>query len=283
MSAALELQPIARRRLSLPLLGLLSGILVLACLLLALLGPVLAPHPPGQIVSPTVFAPPSRVFPLGTDYLGRDMLSRLLVGARYTVGTALPAALLASLLGTGLGMLAAVRGGLTDAVISRAMDTLISFPSLIFSLVIVAALGSSLAVLVGTAAVIYMPGCYRIIRAVAVDIETKDFVRAARARGERTSDIMRHEILPNIVTPVVTDFGLRFMFIVLLVSNLSFLGLGLQPPLSDWGGLVRENLSGLSVGAPAVILPAVAIAVLTVSVTLLVDNLPGRKAAMRER
>lgn len=280
MSAAIELTAAPPRRWALSPLGLCSGLVVLACLLLALLGPALAPHAPGQIVSQQIFAPPSWANPLGTDYLGRDMLSRLLVGARYTVGTALPAAVLASLLGTGLGMLAAVRGGVPDAAISRAMDTLISFPSLIFSLVIVAALGSSLLVLIGASAVIYTPGCYRIIRAVAVDIETKDFVRAARARGERAPDIMLHEILPNIVTPVLTDFGLRFMFIVLLVSNLSFLGLGLQPPLSDWGGLVRENLSGLSVGALAVIMPAAAIAVLTVSVTLLVDNLPGRKATV---
>lgn len=260
-------------------LGAISGLVVLVCLALAVLGPYLTPHPPGQIVSGDVFGPMTAQFPLGTDYLGRDMLSRILSGARYTIGVGLPAAMLASCGGTVLGMLAASRGGLPDAALSRAMDTLISFPSIIFSLVVVAALGSSVPVLVLAAAVIYTPGCFRIVRAIAVDINATDFVRAARARGERSLAIMLGEILPNMVAPILTDFGLRFVFIVLLLSSLSFLGLGIQPPFSDWGGLVRENIEGLSAGAPAVIFPAVAIAILTVATNLLIDNLPGRKLA----
>lgn len=253
-----------------------AGSVVAACLLLALFGPVLAPHPEGAIVSRTIFAPMSAAWPLGTDYLGRDMLSRVLVGARYTIGVALPATLIASSAGTLLGMLAAVRGGSLDAALSRAMDTLISLPTLIFSLVVVASLGSSVTVLVVTAAVIYAPGSYRLARSVAVDLSAADFVKAARARGEGGGAIMLGEILPNMVMPVLTDFGLRFVFIVLLLSSLSFLGLGIEPPYSDWGGMVRENIEGLSAGAPAVIVPAVAIAILTVSVNLLIDNLPGR-------
>lgn len=284
MSGAEDTLALAPRRrpglaLGLRPLGLGAAVVVLACLVLAVLGPVLAPHPPGAIVANDVFGPMTAQFPLGTDYLGRDMLSRVLSGARYTIGVALPAAMLASLAGTGLGMLAAARGGAVDAVLSRAMDTLISFPSIIFSLVVVAALGSSLTVLILTAAVIYTPGCFRIVRAIAVDINATDFVRAARARGERSLAIMLGEILPNMVAPILTDFGLRFVFIVLLLSSLSFLGLGIQPPYSDWGGLVRENIEGLSAGAPAVIVPAVAIAVLTVSVNLLIDNLPGRRVS----
>jgi len=258
-------------------LGAVSGVVVLVCLLLAVLGPYLTPYPPGQIVSGDVFGPVTAQFPLGTDYLGRDMLSRILSGARYTIGVALPAAMLASFSGTVLGMLAASRGRMVDAGLSRAMDTLISFPSIIFSLVVVAALGSSVPVLILAAAIIYTPGCFRIVRAIAVDINATDFVRAARARGERSLAIMLGEILPNMVAPILTDFGLRFVFIVLLLSSLSFLGLGIQPPYSDWGGLVRENLEGLSAGAPAVIFPAAAIAVLTVAANLLIDNLPGRK------
>ncbi len=274
MSATLA----APRRRRLPALGAGAAVLVLACLVLAVLGPTLAPHPPGQIVSTDIFAPISARYPLGTDYLGRDMLSRVLSGARFTIGVALPAAMLASCAGTMLGMLAAAKGGALDTALSRAMDTLISFPSIIFSLVVVAALGSGVPVLIGTAAVIYTPGCFRIVRAVAVDINATDFVRAARARGERSLAIMLGEILPNMVAPILTDFGLRFVFIVLLLSALSFLGLGIQPPYSDWGGLVRENIAGLSAGAAAVIAPAVAIAILTVSTNLLIDNLPGRKA-----
>ncbi len=273
--------PARRRRAGrvLPAIGIVAALLAAACLILAVIGPMIAPYAPGRIVGGQVFAPMTWRNPLGTDYLGRDMLSRILVGARYTIGVALPATVLASLAGTGFGTLAASRGGPFDAAISRAMDTLISFPSLIFSMVVVAAVGSSVPVLILTAAVIYMPGCFRIVRSIAVDINATDFVKAARARGERSPAIILEEILPNMVAPVLTDFGLRFVFIVLLLSSLSFLGLGIQPPLADWGGLVRENLEGLSSGAPAVLAPAVAIAILTVSVNLLIDSLPGRKVA----
>ncbi len=257
---------------------MVAAILVAVCLALAVAGPVLTLYAPGQIVSNQVFGPMTWRTPLGTDYLGRDMLSRIVIGARYTMGVALPATALAAFAGTLLGTLAATRGGAFDAVLSRAMDTLISFPSIIFSLVVVAALGSSAMVLVMTAGVIYTPGCYRIVRSIAVDINATDFVRAARARGERSLTIVVEEILPNMLAPILTDFGLRFVFIVLLLSSLSFLGLGIQPPYADWGGLVRENLAGLSAGAPAVLAPAIAIAILTVSVNLLIDNLPNRRA-----
>lgn len=268
-----------RRRARMPLLGVAAGCVVIACVTLAVIGPLIAPYPSGSIVSQTVFGPMTWAHPLGTDYLGRDMLSRVLSGARYTIGVALPATLLASGAGTILGMLAASWGGGADQVLSRAMDTLISFPSLIFSLVVIAGLGSSVTVLILTAAVIYMPGCFRIVRSVAIGINETDFVAAARARGERNLSVVLEEILPNMVAPILTDFGLRFVFIVLLLSSLSFLGLGIQPPYSDWGGLVRENLDGLSQGAPAVIVPAIAIAILTVSVNLLIDSLPNRRAS----
>jgi len=280
MSASIEAAELAprRRRGRLSPLGVAAACVVIACLVVAVIGPLIAPYPPGSIVSQTVFGPMTWAHPLGTDYLGRDMLSRVLSGARYTIGVALPATLLASGAGTILGMLAASWGGGADQVLSRAMDTLISFPSLIFSLVVIAGLGSSVPVLIVTAAVIYTPGCFRIVRSVAVGINATDFVAAARARGERNLTVVLEELLPNMVAPILTDFGLRFVFIVLLLSSLSFLGLGIQPPYSDWGGLVRENLDGLSQGAPAVIVPAIAIAILTVSVNLLIDSLPNRRA-----
>ena len=279
VETALEITP--RRRARMSLLGRIAAAVVVLCLALAVCGPWIAPYPTGSIVSQTVFGPMTWAHPLGTDYLGRDMLSRVLSGARYTIGVALPATLIASSAGTLLGMLAASWGGAADQVLSRAMDTLISFPSLIFSLVVIAGLGSSVPVLIVTAAVIYTPGCFRIVRSVAVGINTTDFVTAARARGERNLTVVLEEILPNMVAPILTDFGLRFVFIVLLLSSLSFLGLGIQPPYSDWGGLVRENLDGLAQGAPAVILPAIAIAALTVSVNLLIDSLPNRGMARR--
>lgn len=275
----------ARRRFTLGLsgLGLAAAIVVLALLILAVIGPYIAPYAPTDMVSDTIFGPMTRRDPLGTDFLGRDMFSRILLGTRYTIGLALPATLFATLSGATLGMLAAVRGGSFDFTASRTMDVLISFPSIIFSLIVIAVAGSSIPVLILTAGVIYTPGCFRIVRSVAVGINATDYVRAARARGEGSSAIMLGEILPNIVGPVLTDFGLRFVFIVLLMSSLSFLGLGIQPPAADWGSLVRENVDGLSAGAPAVLVPAVAIAVLTVAVNLLIDNLPGRRTRIAIR
>jgi len=251
--------------------------IVAAWAVVAIFAPLLAPHGEGQIVSATVFAPISARFPLGTDYLGRDMLSLILFGARDTIGLALAATALASFTGVTLGTCAAVSGGMLDAGISRVMDAMISLPGLMFALVVVAAVGSSIFVLIVTAAVIYTPGAFRIARALATDINVMDFVFAARARGEKTAAIMFEEIMPNMIAPVLTDFGLRFVFIVLLLSSLSFLGLGIQPPAADWGSLVRQNIEGLGYGAPAVIMPAIAIATLTVSINLVIDGFAVRR------
>jgi peptide/nickel transport system permease protein len=257
--------------------GAVGLLLVAGWLALAIFGPLLAPYSEGHVASTDTLGPMSAAFPLGTDYLGRDMLSRILFAARTTVGVAIVATVLACTVGVTLGLAAAARGGWFDAVVSRLLDAMISVPSLLFGLVVVAALGAATPVLIITAAVIYTPGAYRLARATAVNIEALDFVRVARARGEGIGYIMRAEILPNMVLPVLTDFGLRFVFVVLLLSGLSFLGLGIQPPDADLGSLVRENLEGLAFGAPAVIWPAIAIATLTVGVNLLIDNLPGRR------
>jgi peptide/nickel transport system permease protein len=265
-----------------PVTGLIGLAIVLFWLLMAVAGPLIAPHAIGKIVDTAVFAPASRAFPLGTDYLGRDMLSRVLYGARYTVGVALVATLLASGTGTVLGITAAVAGRWIDAVISRALDTLVSIPSKMFALVTVAAFGSSIPVLIITAGVIYTPGAFRIARSLAVNVNALDYVQVARARGEGIGYITRAEILPNIVGPLLADLGLRFVFVVLLLSGLSFLGLGVQPPQADWGSLVRENIVGLDSGAPAVIIPALAIATLTIGVNLVIDHLPGRRGLMAE-
>jgi peptide/nickel transport system permease protein len=267
-------QPVGstRRRLRRWLSG--SGLIGLAVVtfwvLIALLGPLIAPHGVGA------FAPMSGQFPLGSDYLGRDVLSRILYGARYTVGLALAAALLASTTGTALGLFAAVSGRWIDEVVSRLLDALTCIPSKIFALVMVAAFGSSVPLLLLTAALSYLPGAYRISRSLAVNLNQMEYVQVARARGEGRIHIACVEILPNMIHPMLADFGLRFVFVVLLLSGLSFLGLGVQPPAADLGSLVRENISGLSDGAPAVIMPALAIATLTIGVNLVIDSLPGR-------
>jgi peptide/nickel transport system permease protein len=263
----------ALRRL--PPAGMLGLLLVGLWVAMAAIGPAIAPHGAGEIVDMEVFLPVSAQFPFGTDYLGRDMLSRVLHGTRYTVGVALLSALIASGSGLLLGMCAAIWGGWVDAALSRTLDTLISIPSKMFALVVVAAFGSAVPVLVIMAGIIYTPGAYRIARSLAVTVNAQDYVTVARARGEGTLYLARAEILPNIIGPVLADFGLRFVYIVLLLASMSFLGLGVQPPNADWGSLVRENMAGLYEGAPAVIMPALAIASLTIGVNLLIDALTG--------
>lgn len=256
------------------LVGMLALAVILAWALVALFAPYLIPHPVGEIVDVDYFQPISAETWLGSDYLGRDMCSRVLMGARYTVGISLAAVVIACFSGISLGMTAAVSGGFVDMILSRFLDAMSSIPSKLFGLVVVAAVGSSIPVLILTLAVIYTPGAYRFTRALAVNINTMDFMTVARTRGENTRYLIGSEILPNIIRPVLADLGLRFVFIVLLLSGLSFLGLGLQPPYADWGALVRENIGGLPFAAPAVIVPSLAIASLTISVNLLIDNLP---------
>jgi peptide/nickel transport system permease protein len=256
--------------------GWLGLVLLVFWLFIAACGPWLAPHSAGAIVAPDVFGGFSAQLPLGSDYLGRDMLSRMLRGARFTVGLALAAALLASASGTALALLASVSSRWLDEALSRVIDALSSIPSKIFALVMIAGFGSSIPLLLLTAGVTYVPGAFRISRSLAVNLNAMDFVQVARARGEGRAYITCVEILPNMLQPMLADFGLRFVFVVLLLSGLSFLGLGVQPPDADLGSLVRENISGLAEGAPAVIVPALAIASLTIGVNLLIDSLPGR-------
>jgi peptide/nickel transport system permease protein len=256
------------------LVGILGLAVILAWALVAVFAPMIIPHPVGEIVDFDYFGPISRELWLGSDYLGRDMFSRILMGARYTVGISLAAVSIACFSGVVLGMVAAVAGGWVDTLLSRFLDAMSSIPSKLFGLVVVAAVGSSIPVLIFTLSVIYIPGAYRFARALAVNINAMDFITVSRIRGEGWTYLIGSEILPNILGPVLADLGLRFVFIVLLLSGLSFLGLGVQPPYADWGALVRENIGGLPFGAPAVIFPSIAIASLTISVNLLIDNLP---------
>jgi peptide/nickel transport system permease protein len=239
-------------------------------------------HALGEMSDAGVFEGVSAQHWLGTDYLGRDMLVRIVAGTPYTIGVALVATLLSCAVGAVLGLLAAVAGGWVDAALSRGMDTLIAIPNKMLALVVVAAFGSSVPLLVVMTILCYAPGCYRIIRSLAVNINAMDYVAVARARGEGHGYIMRREILPNITGPLLADLGLRFIYVLRLLASLSFLGLGVQPPLADWGSLVRENLGALPLGGVAVLAPALAIATLTIAVNLVIDNLPGHTDADRE-
>lgn len=254
--------------------GVFGFLVIFLWAMVAIFAPYLIPHPVGEIVDLDYFGPMTSDLWLGSDYLGRDVFSRILMGARFTVGISLAAVTIACTGGVVLGMCAAVIGGWFDAALSRFLDAVNSIPSKLFGLVVVAAVGSSIPVLIITLSVIYTPGAYRFARALAVNVNTMDFVTVARVRGESLFYLIGSEILPNIIRPVLADLGVRFVFIVLLLSGLSFLGLGLQPPNADWGALVRENIGGLPFAAPAVIFPSLAIASLTISVNLLIDNLP---------
>lgn len=251
-------------------------------ILVALFGPLLAPYPMGAFVSDQIFGGASLAHLLGTDYMGRDMLSRILTGARYTVGLALVAALLSSLVGAGFGMLAVLLPRWLEEAVRRVFDTLISIPSKMMALVMVSAFGASIPLLITATVLSYAPGAFRIAHSLAANLSTMEYVQVAQTRGEGRLYIATREIFPNMIQSVLTDMGMRFVFIVLLLSGMSFLGLGVQPPAADLGSLVRENIGGLSQGALAVIAPALAIGTLTIGANLLIDSLSTSRATHKE-
>ena len=245
-------------------------VITVTMVLAAILAPWVAPYPGSQVLG-GVWEPASSQYLLGTDNLGRDLLSRLIYGGRTTIFIASMATALAFILGSVLGFTAAVFGGWVDQVMSRLVDLLMSIPTLIFALVILSVLPSTIPILSLVMGLLDSTRVYRLSRAVAVDINVMDFVEAAKLRGEGRGWIIFREILPNALSPLVAELGLRFIFAVLFLSALSFLGLGVQPPHADWGGMVRENREGIVFGIAAALIPAGAIAALAISVNLVAD------------
>lgn len=244
--------------------------MVLIMALLALFAPVIAPFGETEIVG-DVWLDPGGAYLLGTDNLGRDMLSRLLFGGRNTIAIAFLITGLSFTIGIFFGFLGATVGSWLDQILSRMIDVLMAFPTLIFALMILTVVGTSVPALVVVIALLDSTRVFRISRAVAMDVEVMEYVEVARLRGEGIWWIMRHEILPNALPPLVAEFGLRFCFVFLFIASLSFLGLGLQPPTADWGGMVRENSGAITFGMLTPLWPASAIAFLTVGVNLIVD------------
>ena len=247
----------------------------------AIFAPWLAPYGQSEIVG-DVWEPLFGEFFFGTDQIGRDMLTMLIYGARNMIALALLTTACAFGLGSLLGFLAATMGGWVDQLLSRFVDVVISIPTLIFALIVLSSTGTSILALVTVIAIIYAMPVYRIARAVAMDIEVMDYVEAARLRGEGLWWIMRKEILPNALTPLAAEFGLRFCFVFLLISGLSFLGLGLQPPLADWGAMVRDNGGGIAWGFMHPLVPATCIALLTIGINLIVDSAVQKASGLRE-
>jgi peptide/nickel transport system permease protein len=253
-----------------PLTAQVGIVIVVFYLLTAVFGPWFAPYGQSQSVGDT-WAPPSAQMLLGADQIGRDMLTRLIYGARMTIGIAAATTLLSFFIGITLGFTAAVLGSWVDVVLSRLVDVILSIPQLILALIILGVFGSSIPVLIVTIAVIDSTKVFRLARALGMNIAVLDYVEVARMRGEGVWYIIRSEILPNTSAPLISEFGLRFCFNFLFVAALSFLGIGVQPPYADWGGMVRENAAAINFGLLAPLFPAIAIASLTVGVNLVVD------------
>lgn len=253
-----------------PLTALLGIAMTALFFLVAIFAPLIAPYGLGEVVG-KVWEPSSSAFWLGTDNIGRDLLTRMIYGCRTTIFIATTATIISFVLGSVLGFSAVVIGGWFDVIMSRFVDLIMSIPGLIFALVILSVVPTSLPVLIMVMAFLDATRVYRLSRSVAESIHVMDYIEVAKMRGEGTGWIVLREILPNALSPLVSEFGMRFIFMVLYLSTLSFLGLGVQPPSTDWGAIVKENSDGLIYGVSAALAPALAIATLAISVNLVAD------------
>ena len=266
---------------SAPLSAKFGMLVVLIYSIVAIFAPFIAPYGEREILGRT-FELWSDKYLLGTDNLGRDMLSRMIFGARNTIGLALSITILAFLLGSLTGMIAAALGGWVDQILSRIVDVLMSIPSLIFALLILSIFGTSVSYLIATITVIEATRVFRLARATAMNVVVMDYVEVARVRGEKLDWVIRKEILPNITAPLLAEFGLRFCFVFLFISALSFLGLGIQPPAADWGSMVRDNASLITFEDITPLLPAGAIALLTVAINFIVDWMLHKSSGLKD-
>jgi len=264
-----------------PLTASFGMLIIIIYIIVAVFAPLIAPFAERAVVG-TEYMPWDSVHLLGTDNLGRDMLSRLIFGARNTVGIAFATTMLAFLIGSVLGLLAATVGGWIDQALSRTVDVLMAIPALIFSLLLLTIFGTSILTLIIVIAIIDSTRVFRLARSVALNIVVMDYIEAAKLRGEGRWRLITREILPNAMAPLVAEFGLRFCFVFLAISALSFLGLGLQPPMADWGSMVKENATLIAFGDITPLLPAGAIALLTVSVNFVVDWQLHRASGLKE-
>ena len=272
---------ISKTFLSAPFSAKFGMVVILFFAIVSIFAPLIAPYGETEIIGRS-YEVWSEKHLLGTDNLGRDMLSRLVFGARNTIGMALFTTFLAFLIGSISGMIAAVIGGWIDQILGRIVDVLMSIPSLIFALLILSFFGTSITYLIGTCALLEATRVFRLARATAMNVAVMDFVEAAKLRGEKLGWIIRKEILPNITAPLLAEFGLRFCFVFLFISALSFLGLGIQPPTADWGSMVRDNATLISYDDITPLLPAGAIALLTVATNFVVDWMLHKSSGLKD-
>lgn len=263
-------RPSGRRARLTPAVAIASAIIGLY-VIAAIFAGWIAPYGQAEIVSRVPFEAWGSPFLLGTDQLGRDIFSRLIYGAQNTIGIAFATTCLAFAIGVLLGSFAALSPGWLDHALSRTNDTFMAIPQLVFALVLLAIFGTSVLNLILIMAVIDSTRVFRLSRSVAMNIAAQEFVQVAQLRGETKLWILLHEILPNMASTIIAEFGLRFSFVFLTIAALSFLGVGIQPPAADWGSMVRETATLITYGDPTPLLPAVAIAILTISVNVVID------------
>jgi peptide/nickel transport system permease protein len=264
-----------------PLTASFGLFVIVVYVVAAVFAPVIAPYGEAEVIGSS-YAPPDEAMILGGDQLGRDMFSRIIYGARNTVGIAVLTTAIAFLVGSLTGLMAATLGGWVDQTCGRIVDTLMAIPQLVFALLLLTIVGTNVVNLILVIALLYSPLVFRLARAVAGNIVVMDYIEAARLRGERTWYLIVSEILPNATAPLVAEFGLRFCFVFLAISALSFLGLGIQPPTADWGSMVRENATLISFGEMIPLIPAAAIALLTVAVNFVVDWMLHLSSGLKE-
>jgi len=272
----------ARRLLLGSIEGQIGCAILLVFILMLAFGPLAAPHSPTEIGVGLPDEGPSAAHLLGTDQLGRDVLSRLLDGARSVIGLPLLATALAFVVGGLTGLISAYAGGLTDAALGRVVDILVALPPLLIVLVIIAALGSGSAVIVISVALVYSPRVARILRGATQAVVANEFVQAAQARGERALPIVLRELLPNIAPTVLVEFAVRLTYVIIFITTLNFLGVGTRPPSPNWGLMVAESRPTVLTNPVATIAPAVAIGLLCVSIGLVADSVTQRLGLKKE-
>jgi peptide/nickel transport system permease protein len=246
---------------------------VAAHALVAVLAPVLTGHSPTGSDPESALAGVSWSHLAGTDQYGRDVLTRVLYGGRFALVVCAFSTIAAVAVGTVIGCIAALRGGWLDNVIMRIVDAVLAVPAILALLVVVTALGTGTWVIIVAITIVFVPGAARVIRAAALNVVPLEYVTAARARGERTWSILRREVLPNITDVVAVELAMRASWAALLVSSLSFLGFGANPPTPDWGLMVAENRTALTVAPMATVAPIIALATFVVALNLAADGL----------
>jgi peptide/nickel transport system permease protein len=250
--------------------GAFGVTIVVFVVAVAIFGRYFAPYDPNVPVTAPL-SPPSSHYLLGTDFLGRDVFSRLLYGGRSVITLAALATGLGYLIGMSVGLIAGFSRSRIDPVLMRSVDVMLAFPPLLFLLVLISGAGTGVEVLVIGVAVIQAPGISRIVRTATLEVSVRGYVEAAIARGERSYAVIVREVLPNIMAPVLVDSGLRFTYSILIIASVNFLGLGLQPPASDWALMISDNRQYIAIQAWAVLAPAAMIALLTIGINLTGD------------